>query len=162
MKIKWTPRRLRWLLNAYPPYVGAGVRVTQIDPDWRELHVSMSLGWLNRNALGTHFGGNLYSMVDPHLVLMFMQRLGPDYVVWDRSAGIDFRRPGRGRVHAVIRLPDAAVEEARQATTGGAAHRPTFDVAVRDEQGEVVAQVTKTLYIRRRDARAGAAARRAS
>ena len=148
----WSPRSLQWLLNAYPPYLGAGVRVLRIDPDWRELHVSMRLGWRNRNAVGTHFGGNIYSMVDPHLALMFMQRLGPDYVVWDRSAGIDFRKPGRGRLEAVIRLPDTAIEEALRVTADGTAHRPTFDVAVRDEQGDVVAQITKTLYIRRRDA----------
>lgn len=149
--MKWTPRRLQWLLNLYPPYLGAGVRVTHIDPQWRELRVSMRLRWRNRNAVGTHFGGSLYSMVDPHLMLMFMQRLGSEYVVWDKSAGIEFKKPGRGTVRAVIRISEADVEEIRRATAAGESHCPTYEVAILDEQGDVVARVTKTLYVRLRD-----------
>jgi hypothetical protein len=146
--MKWTPRRLRQFLNAYPPYVGAGVRIAHIDADWREIHVAMKLRWWNRNAVGTHFGGSLYSMVDPHLMLLFIRGLGPEYVVWDRSATIDFRKPGRGTLKAVLRVSDSDLEEARRATAGGAAYRPTFDVEILDEDGDVVALVTKTLHIR--------------
>jgi hypothetical protein len=148
MAMKWTPRRLRRVLNAYPPYLGAGVRVTRIDPDWSEIHVSMRLRWWNRNAVGTHFGGSLYSMVDPHLMLLFIKRLGSEYVVWDRSATIDFRKPGRGTLTSVLRVPDSELDQARLATSGGAAYRPTFDVEILDEAGDVVALVTKTLHIR--------------
>ncbi len=76
--MKWTPRRLKLVLRLYPPYLGAGVNVTRIDPDWHELHVSMKLRWYNRNAVGTHFGGSLYSMVDPHLMLLLMGLLGDE------------------------------------------------------------------------------------
>ena len=41
--MKWTPRRLKLVLNLYPPYLGAGVRVSHVSADWRELHVSMKL-----------------------------------------------------------------------------------------------------------------------
>ena len=70
--MKFTPKRLKRMLNLYPPYLGAGVRITYLSEDWQELHVSMSLHWYNRNAVGTHFGGSLYSMVDPNLMLMLM------------------------------------------------------------------------------------------
>lgn len=147
--MKWTPRRLQRLLNLYPPYLGAGVRVTYIDPLWRELHVCMKLRWRNRNAVGTHFGGSLYSMVDPHLMLMLMQRLGPDYVVWDKAASIEFRKPARGMVHSVIQISDGEVERIRQETAEGKAYYPTHEINVLDEQGDVVTRVTKTLYVRR-------------
>ncbi len=87
--MKWTPRRLKFALNVYPPYLGAGVSITKVDRDWRELKVSMKLRWYNRNAVGSHFGGSLYSMVDPHLMLLLMKLLGEDYVVWDKAASID-------------------------------------------------------------------------
>ena len=148
--MKWTPRRLQRILNLYPPYLGAGVRVTYIDPQWRELHVSMKLRWRNRNAVGTHFGGSLYSMVDPHLMLMLMHRLGPDYVVWDKSASIEFRKPGRGVVQSVIQISDGEVERIRRETAEGKAYHPTYEIDVLDEQGDVVTRVTKTLYVRRR------------
>ena len=146
--MKWTPRRLKLVLNLFPPYLFAGVRVTEIDPGWRELHVSMRLRWFNRNAVGTHFGGSLYSMVDPHLMLLLMQLLGGDYVVWDQSAEIQFHKPGKGRVHSVVRITDEDLAEIRRKTEGGDAYRPRFELAILDEEGHLVATVTKVLHIR--------------
>ena len=146
--MKWTPRRLKLVLNLYPPYLFAGVRVTKIDPGWRVLHVSMNLSWFNQNAVGTHFGGSLYSMVDPHLMLLLMQALGSDYVVWDKSAKIEFHKPGKGRVGSVIRITDEDLEEIRQKTEGGDVYRPRFELTILDEDGDIVATVTKILHIR--------------
>ncbi len=82
------------------------MKVDYIAKDWKETHVSMKLRWYNRNAVGTHFGGSLYSMVDPHLMLILMQLLGKNYIVWDKSASIDFRRPGQGRVYSKMKITD--------------------------------------------------------
>ena len=49
-----TPRGIRWFLNLYGPYLGAGVRVDYLAEDFRELKVSMGLRWYNRNYVGTH------------------------------------------------------------------------------------------------------------
>ncbi len=43
--MEFTPKRLKRMLNLYPRYLGAGVKVTYISEDWKELHVSMSLRW---------------------------------------------------------------------------------------------------------------------
>lgn len=160
--MKWTPRRFKTVLNLYPPYLFAGVRVEHVDPEWREIRVAMKLRWYNRNAVGTHFGGSLYSMVDPHLMLLLMQRLGSDYVVWDRSASIRFRRPGRGRVHSVARVSDEDVERIRRETAEGEVYRPTYELTILDESGETVATVVKELHIRRRDSRGGRRSRKGS
>ena len=111
----WNPEALRALLRAYPPYAGAGVLVTHIAEDASEVCVEMPLTDSNVNLVGTHFGGSLYSMVDPHLMLLLVQRLGPDYVVWDKEANINFRKPGVGTVHATIRITDEEVEVIRSA-----------------------------------------------
>ncbi|MCX4198124.1 DUF4442 domain-containing protein [Methylobacterium organophilum] len=79
-------RFLRWAMNFYPPYIGAGVRVRHISADMRLVQVKMVLRWYNRNYVGTQFGGSLYSMVDPFFVLMLMENLGRDYIVWDKAA----------------------------------------------------------------------------
>jgi len=141
---------LKLVLNIYPPYLFAGVRVTRIDPGWRELHVSMKLHWFNQNAVGTHFGGSLYSMVDPHLMLLLMQTLGNDYIVWDKSAEIEFHKPGKGRVHSVIRVTDEVLDEIRCKTEGGDVYQPRYELAILDEDGDIVATVIKVLHIRRR------------
>ena len=50
------PKYLKLLLNIYPPYLGAGIRVVQISGDFREVIVAMKLRWYNRNYVGD---GNL-------------------------------------------------------------------------------------------------------
>src|SRR3546814_3855988 len=88
-----------------PPYLGTGIRGTRVSADFAEIDVQMGLHWYNRNALGTQFGGSLYAMVDPFLVLMTLQQIGDDYIVWDKGAQIDFVAPGRGTVYAKFRMP---------------------------------------------------------
>jgi len=110
----------------------------------------MPLEASNANLVGTHFGGSLYAMVDPHLMILLVHRLGADYVVWDRSATIDFLHPGVGTVRAVIRITDAEIVAIREATAGGGKDLPTWTINVTDEAGEPIARVQKTLYVRRR------------
>jgi acyl-coenzyme A thioesterase PaaI-like protein len=140
---------LRERLNAYPPYAGAGIVVTHVAVDGSEIRVRMPLTERNRNLVGTHFGGSLYAMVDPHLMILLMRRLGPGYVVWDKSAAIDFRRPGRGTVHATIRVTDGEVDAIVAATANGDKHLPEWTLEIVDDDGGLVATVHKTLYVRR-------------
>jgi len=144
------PRLLRWLLNIYPPYLGAGVRVTHVAADWRRIDVEMPLRFFNRNYVGTHFGGSLYSMVDPHAMLLLIQCLGRDYIVWDRAATIDFVKPGRGTVKARIEIDDAMLDDIRQHTDAGDRSLPELRLSIRDAEGQVVANVTKRLYVKRK------------
>ena len=139
------------LVNIYPPFLGAGVRVRSAAPDFRHIRVEMRLRWYNRNYVGTHFGGSLYSMVDPFYMLMLMQVLGPDYIVWDQAARIAFLRPGRGTLHADFHLTEADLAAIHTHTVSGGKYRPQFVVEIRDLEEEMVARVEKTLYVRRRN-----------
>lgn len=141
---------LKLLLNIYPPYLGAGIHVDRISDDFREVVVSMKLRWYNRNYVGTHFGGSLSSMTDPFYMLMLMNILGKGYIVWDQAARIRFVRPGRGRVVARFHLSQEQIDEIHAQTRRGAIFRPEYTVDVLDEGGEVVAQVVKQEYIRRK------------
>ncbi|HEY9422948.1 MAG TPA: DUF4442 domain-containing protein [Thermoanaerobaculia bacterium] len=145
-------RLLLRLLNLYPPYLGAGVRV-KASSDRRTYEVRMKLRWWNRNYVGTHFGGSLYTMCDPFFMLMLVDALGRGYIVWDKAATIRFRRPGRGTVRAVFHLPPERVEEIRAAADANRKVEPVFTVNVTDDEGEVVAEIEKLLYVRRKDPR---------
>jgi acyl-coenzyme A thioesterase PaaI-like protein len=147
MHARWTRR----LFNLYPPFVGAGVHVTDISADWRHLRVRMPLRWYNRNYVGTHFGGSLYSMTDPFLMIMVMKNLGPDYVVWDKAAEIEFVAPGRSAVTADFTLTDAQLDHIRSNAASGK-HLPWFQVDVTADDGTIVARVRKQLYVRRKQA----------
>lgn len=148
-QLKLSPGVLRRGMNLWPPFRAAGIRVTHIAPDYRAVDVALHLRLLNRNYFGTHFGGSLFAMTDPFFALMMVHNLGRGYVVWDKSARIDFLKPGRGTVHARFRLDEEAIRQAREATENGGRHEPVFRVEVTDHDGGIVARVEKTLYIRR-------------
>jgi hypothetical protein len=145
----------RWLLRVlslYPPYLGAGVRVRRIPGDPPGFESSLKLRFWNGNYFGTHFGGSLYTMCDPFFVLILASELGPEYVVWDKSATIRFRRPGRGTVRARFEIARSRVDEIRDAADAGERLEPIFVAEVRDEAGVLVAEVEKVLSVRRREA----------
>ncbi len=138
------------LMSFWPPYLGAGVRVTHIAPDFTSVSVEMRLRFWNRNYVGTHFGGSLYAMADPFLMLMLIENLGKDYIVWDKAATIRFKRPGRGTVRAHFRLEREQIESIRASADQNAKIEPEFRVQVLDESGAVVAEIEKVLYVRRK------------
>jgi hypothetical protein len=139
------------MFNFYPPLLGAGIRVTRIQPDWKELDVEMRLRWWNANYVGTQYGGSLYSLADPFLMVMFIEILGRDYIVWDKAASIRFRRPGRGTVYAKFRIDEEQVAEIRAALENEKKIEREFTVSVNDKDGELIAEVKKLLHFRKRE-----------
>ena len=148
--MKMTPRRLKRILNLYPPYLGAGVKVTYISEDWKELHVCMAMRRYNRNAVGTHFGGSLYAMVDPHLMLLLMQLLGKGYLVWDQSADIEFIKATKTKVTSIIRVSDEDVATIKRHTDSGDKYLHSFAVHIKDAHDDLIAKVNKIIYVRKK------------
>lgn len=141
---------LKFAINFWPPFLGAGIKVRHIAPDFREVLVELPLSWRNRNYVGAHFGGSLYAMTDPFFMLMVMRNLADDYWVWDKAATIDYVAPGRGTVRARFTLSEHELEQIRAATATGDKHLHLFKVDVCDEQGLVVARVEKIVYVRKK------------
>ena len=143
-------RKLKFGINLWPPFLGAGIKVEYIAPDYREIIVSMKLRWYNRNYVGTHFGGSLAAMTDPFYMLMLIHILGSEYIVWDKTSTIDFIAPGRGTVTARFILKDDQIAEIKRKTADGAPYYPELSVDIVNELGEVVATVAKKLYVRKK------------
>ncbi|TQV74742.1 DUF4442 domain-containing protein [Aliikangiella marina] len=145
-----TPKKLKFLLNVYPPYLGAGVKIVELADDWRYVKVAMKLRWYNRNAVGTHFGGSLYSMVDPQIMLMLMNILGKNYYVWDKSATVDYIAPAKTTVYAEISITDLIISDIKEKTQRGEKYLPEFTIEIKDGAGNLIARVTKVLYIKKK------------
>jgi acyl-coenzyme A thioesterase PaaI-like protein len=143
-------RHMRVFLNLWPPFLGAGIRIRRLAPDWKAIDVEMKLRRWNRNYVGTHYGGSLYSMADPFFMLMLIENLGKDYIVWDKSASIRFRKPGRGTVLAEFRVSDEQISEIKDALKSQEKIERVFRVEVKDESGIVIAEVEKLLHVRRK------------
>ncbi len=142
------PKILRLGMNMWPPFLGAGIQVENIDADYRAVTVALKSTIFNRNYLGTHFGGSLFAMTDPFFMLMIIRNMGERYFIWDRSAHIEFVSPGKGRVRAVMRITEADLEELRGATNQGEKYERDFNAEVIDEKDQLVARVSKRIYAR--------------
>jgi acyl-coenzyme A thioesterase PaaI-like protein len=143
-------RLLCFALNLWPPFLGAGISVRHIAADFREVRVELRAGLLNRNYFGTHFGGSLFAMTDPFFAWMVLRNLPQNYLVWDKSAAIDFVAPGRGRVRARFVLTQHDIDTILRMTAEGDKHLHLFRADVEDAEGLVVARVEKLVYVRKK------------
>ena len=137
-------------MNLWPPFLGAGITVEKIAKDFRYARVRLKHGMLNRNILGVHFGGSLFAMTDPFFMMMVSQNLGKDYIVWDQAAKIEFLKPGKGAVHATFELSQEQIDDIINTAESGNKVLKDFVVDVKDREGDVVARITKTLYVRKK------------
>jgi acyl-coenzyme A thioesterase PaaI-like protein len=142
---------LRPIANFWSPFRGAGIKIVFVSPDYREVRVQMKLHWYNKNYVGTHFGGSLYAMTDPFYMMMLINNLGSRYIVWDKGAKIDFKKPGRGTVHTHFVFTEQEIEEIKLKADELGKYIFDKPVDVVDDAGEVIASVMKTLYVRSRD-----------
>jgi len=141
---------LEKMINFYGPFLGSGVKLRHMSKDFREAHVSMELTFYNKNYMGTQFGGSLYAMVDPWYMLMLIKNLGKDYIVWDKAATINFRKPGKGRVSAFFQLTEDHLSEIKKTLETQNKMDYVFKVEIRDDAGKLIADVDKVLYIRKK------------
>jgi acyl-coenzyme A thioesterase PaaI-like protein len=141
---------LRRGMNIWPPFLGAGITVEHIAKDFRHARVRLKHGLLNRNIVGVHFGGSLFAMTDPFFMMMVSQNLGKGYIIWDQAAKIEFLKPGKGKVHASFDITQEQLDEIVAAAEPGNKVLRDFVVDVKDHEGNVVARITKTLYIRKK------------
>ena len=137
-------------MNFWPPFLGAGIRVDFMAKNYHKIIVSMKLKFWNKNYVNTHYGGSLYSMTDPFYMLMLMQILGRDYIVWDKSASIRFKKPGMGKVTAVFELTPEQIESYKKELANNDKIEPLLTVTICNEVGETVAIVEKVLHIKKK------------
>jgi hypothetical protein len=153
-KKRWLPpvfktTYFRTLLNLYFPFFGAGIKVTKISEDFRRFEVEMKLRWYNRNFVNTHFGGSLYAMSDPFYMFILMENLGENYIVWDKSAKIDFVKPGSDHVFAVYEVNEEEINLIKEELEKNGKMNKEFRCEIKMANGEVVAKIEKVLYLRK-------------
>ena len=144
-------RLVRFLMNLAPCIRASGGRVVALSNDFKHLRVRLKLSWLTRNLVGTIYGGSLYSSIDPFYMLLLMRILGPEYVVWDKSATIRFKRPARDTLYADFRFDDQTLANIREQVARDGESTFTWTVALEDASGTVYADCDKVLYVAKKD-----------
>ncbi|MEM7406864.1 MAG: DUF4442 domain-containing protein [Pseudomonadota bacterium] len=99
----------KWGFNLSPMYRRTTARIIDISSDLRFVRIKIPLSYRNKNYVGSIFGGSMFAAVDPIPMVQLIQILGRDYVIWDKSAQIYFKRPAREDLYAEFRYADSEV-----------------------------------------------------
>lgn len=110
----------------------------------------MKYRWYNKNLVGTHYGGSLYSMTDPFYMLMLIANIGDEHFVWDKKASIEFISAVKSEVRANFKLSDEVIERIVEEAKDGKPHFVDFEADILDSEDNLVAKCNKTLYVRRK------------
>ena len=131
----------------FSPFSGAGIKPHQVDANTIEVKMVQNLA--NTGYMGVHFGGSLYAMCDPFYMFLLIQNLGEQYIVWDKSAHIDFVKGGKGTLTAIFHIPADEIIAIKEYLKENKKGSRFYTAEVKNEEGEVVARVKKELYVRR-------------
>lgn len=136
--------------NFWPPFFGAGIKIKSRSQDWRKMVVELKLRPWTSNYVGTQFGGSMFAMTDAFYMVMLLRNLGSDYWVWDQSASIRFLKPGKTHLTAEFELDAKTLDEIRLTLTTQPKMHWQRTVHIKDLYGEIVAEVDKVIYIKRK------------
>jgi len=81
--------------NLSPMYRRSTAKIISVSKDMLHVEIKLPISYKNRNYVNSIYGGSLFSAVDPIPMVQLINLLGEDYVVWDKSAEIFFKRPAR-------------------------------------------------------------------
>jgi len=137
-------------VSLYPPYLGAGIKLKKVNEDFTRFEVQMKMRWYNKNIFGTHFGGSLYAMSDPFFVFIVLNYLGKEYIVWDKSAKINFLKPGKGTVNVIFEIPETKLNDIKNDIDLKGKNTYIFVAEITNSKNETVATVEKEIYVKKK------------
>ncbi len=137
----------RFKFNLFPAYRGSGGRIAYISDDYHEIHVKLPLNWRTKNYVGTIFGGSMFAATDPIFMVMLLKILGSNYLVWDKSTNIRFKRPGKTTLFAKFIITPEEISEIKEQLEATKSIDKVYKIELKDEKGKIHAIIEKTIYI---------------
>ncbi len=137
-----------WL---WPPFLGSSISIKEMNKDLTRIVVQMKRRPWSQNYVGTQYGGSLFSMTDPFFMLMLIEHLGKQYIVWDKAGAIRYKKPAKGTVYATFELTKEKIAEIKKLADENPKYEPTFLVEIKDDEGSVIAEVDRLVYVKRKD-----------
>lgn len=148
--MNWKAKLIKFW-NFWPPFIGMGISITKTETDSegriRAVEARLKLRFWNSNYVGTQFGGSLFAMTDPFLMVILVRLLGHGYIVWDKSAAIQYKRPGKTDCFARFEVTDAELRSIQSEVDAKGRIDWLRKVEIVDKSGQVVAEVDKVIYI---------------
>lgn len=134
--------------NWSPMYRRSSGKIIFISKDLLQIRIKLAYSYKNKNFVGSIFGGSMFAAIDPIPMIQLMQLLGDDYVVWDKSAEIYFKRPAREVLYAEFDFHRDELETIRKKVLA----EKEIDIIkttqlTSKDNNTVFCEVRKTIYI---------------
>ncbi len=147
MRESFSKKIERFKFNLFPAYRRGGGRIAYISDNYHEIHVKLPLNRATKNYVGTIFGGSMFAAVDPIYMVMLIKILGKDYVVWDKSANVRFKRPGKETLFAKFVIKPEEISGIKAQLEAVKSMDKIFTIELKNEAGKIHCIVEKTLYL---------------
>ena len=133
--------------NWSPMYRRSTGRLVTVSDNLMYVKIKIPLSIKNRNFVGTIFGGSLFSATDPIYMIQLMNILGDDYVVWDKSATINFKRPAKETVFAEFIFSEEDLSLIKTEVSKNGEFNLIKTPNIVDKKGVIIAELSKTIYV---------------
>lgn len=139
---------LRVMFNISPMYKRSTAKILAVSDNLYTVNIIIPLSYKNRNYVGTIFGGSLFSATDPIFMVQLIQILGKDFVVWDKSSTIQFKRPASSDAYATFSFTEEEIRRIKDDAASEGSINLVKSLDITNKNGDIVfAQVEKTIYI---------------
>lgn len=134
--------------NVSPMYRRSTGKIIEVSEDLFNVKVKIPISYKNKNYVGSVFGGSLFSATDPIFMIQLMNILGNDYVVWDKSANIKFKRPARETSYVDFVFTVNEIQQIKERVKNEQEIDLQKEINITNKEASVIyAEVSKTIYI---------------
>lgn len=134
--------------NLSPMYSRSTGKITYVSKDLLEIKIKIPISWKNKNYVNSIFGGSMFSAVDPIPMVQLINLLDSSYIVWDKSAKINFRKPAKENLYATFTFSEDELKEIKARVKEENEIEIVKKSLLTDKDGnKLFCEVEKTIYV---------------
>lgn len=138
----------RYGFNWSPMYRRSTGKLYFVSANLHQIKIKIPISYKNRNYMNTIFGGSMFSAVDPIPMIQLTQILGNNYVVWDKSAEIKFKQPGKQNLYADFIFSENEIAEIkRRVAIENEIEIYKLTQLTYKDPSQIICEVNKKIYI---------------
>lgn len=134
--------------NLSPMYRRSTAKIVEVSEDLLSIKIKLPLSYKNRNYVNSIFGGSMFSAVDPIPMVQLINLIGDDFVVWDKSAEVFFKRPAKQHLYAEFKYSAQELEAIKERVAVEKEIEIVKTTQLTDkEKTQVFCEVRKKIYV---------------
>lgn len=137
----------KWFFNLSPMYRRTTGRLLYVSPGFLRVDVRIKRSYKNKNYVGTIFGGSLFAATDPIYMVQLIQILGNEYVVWDKSSRVHFKRPAVNDAYTAFEFTEEEIVSLKDEVKQTKELDLVKKLELKGKDGTLYCEIEKTIYV---------------